>query len=93
MTDNPELSGDQVPSCRPDVRVRNVRGTFLVAVANNAFELSESAGFIWKHIDGRRSIADIARLLAGEYGIDEEAALLDTKEMFEFLAANGSVRF
>ncbi|MGW4272667.1 PqqD family protein [Streptomyces sp. SID10815] len=93
MTDNPALSVDQVPSCRPDVRVRNVRGNFLVAVANNAFELSESASFIWKQIDGRRSVGDIGRLLAGEYEIDEETAIVDTKEILEFLAANGSVRF
>ncbi|WP_431043039.1 PqqD family protein [Streptomyces sp. P1-3] len=93
MAEQPHLSVDQIPSYRPDVRVRNVRGGFLVAVANNAFELSETASFIWKHIDGRNSIADIGRLLAGEYDIDEETATADTKEILEYLATTGSVVF
>ncbi|MGW2872788.1 PqqD family protein [Kitasatospora xanthocidica] len=94
MAEQPVLSVDQVPSYRPDVRVRNVRGRFLVAVlAKDPFELSESASFIWKQIDGRNSIADIGRLLAAEYEIDAETATADTKEILEYLATTGSVVF
>ncbi|MFF2116879.1 PqqD family protein [Kitasatospora sp. NPDC058184] len=93
MADQPVLSPDQVPSYRPDVRVRNLRGRFLVAVAKDAFELSETASFIWKQIDGRNSIADIGRLLAAEYDIDAETATADTKEILEYLATTGSVLF
>ncbi|WP_327306684.1 PqqD family peptide modification chaperone [Streptomyces sp. NBC_01298] len=93
MAEQPVLALDQVPSYRPDVRVRNVRGGYLVAVANNAFELSETASFIWKQINGQNSIADIGRLLATEYDIDTDTATADTKEILEYLATTGSVVF
>ncbi|MFJ6384880.1 PqqD family protein [Kitasatospora sp. NPDC092039] len=93
MAEHLDLPVDRVPSYRPDVRVRNLRGKFLVAVGKDAFELSETAGFIWKQIDGRNSIADIGRLLAAEYGIDAETATADTKEILEYLATTGSVVF
>ncbi|MCQ1575874.1 PqqD family protein [Streptomyces parvus] len=93
MAEQPVLTLDQVPSYRPDVRVRNVRGGFLVAVAGEAFELSETASFIWKQIDGANSIADIGRLLSSEYDIDTETATADTKDILEYLATTGSVVF
>jgi hypothetical protein len=93
MTGQPDISVHQVPSYRPDVRIRNVRGGYLVAVAGNAFELSETATFIWKNINGRNSIAEIGKLLADEYDVDEETAIADTKEILQDLATAGSVVF
>ncbi|MFF4413745.1 PqqD family protein [Streptosporangium sp. NPDC001559] len=87
-----QLSPEAVPVPRLDVRVRNVGGTLTVAWGESVFELSETAGFLWKRVDGRRSLRELALLLAGEYAVDAETALLDTAETMTALADGGLVR-
>ncbi|MBB4913038.1 PqqD family protein [Streptosporangium saharense] len=85
-------SAEAVPVPRLDVRVRNVGGTLTVAWGESVFELSETAGFLWKRVDGRRSLRELAGLLAGEYAVDPETALRDTLETMTALADGGLVR-
>ncbi|MER5642202.1 PqqD family protein [Kitasatospora sp. NPDC002227] len=80
-----------VPVPKLEVRVRNVRGVIRIAVPESAFDLSETAGFIWRRIDGRRTAAEIGRLLAAEYEVTAEEAVADTKEILASLAEEGAI--
>ncbi|PZT77242.1 MULTISPECIES: PqqD family protein [unclassified Streptomyces] len=80
-----------VPTRRLDARVRNVRGQMMVAGPTQAFELSETAAFIWKQIDGSNTVAQIGRLLASEYEVDEQTAVEDTAEVIAELAASSVI--
>lgn len=51
--------------------------------------LNGAAGFIWSHIDGARSVAEIAEALAREYDIDADAALGDTQAFLDDALARG----
>lgn len=75
-----------VPRRRLDARTRRFRGTLLVASDDQMLELSESAEFIYRNIDGARSVADIGRLVAAEYDIDEATAEADLVELLTDLA-------
>jgi hypothetical protein len=44
-------------------------------------ELNSTGSFIWKHADGRRSVEEIARLLAAEFAVDQATALADTRAL------------
>lgn len=50
-------------------------------------ELNDTGSFLWKHIDGRRSAKELARMLAENYEVGEEVALADTQELLEQLVA------
>ncbi|MGW6685491.1 PqqD family protein [Streptomyces sp. NPDC054961] len=86
------LTRESVPTVRPDIRVRKIRGTLVVAVPEQAFELAETAAFLWKRIDGVRSVGRIGELLAEEYEIDVETAVEDTLAVLAELVAYGAVR-
>nr|WSX51415.1 PqqD family protein [Streptomyces sp. NBC_00974] len=86
------VTRESVPVVRPDIRVRKIRGTLVVAVPEQAFELAETTAFIWKRIDGVRSAGRIGELLAEEYEIDVETAVEDTVEVLAELVEYGAVR-
>lgn len=47
---------------------------------NKIISLNSSAAFLWKNIEGRDfTAADLADLLTGEYDVDRERALEDSK--------------
>lgn len=50
---------------------------------NKMLSLNSSAAFLWKGIQGLESfqIEDMANLLVGEYGIDYELALKDSRAL------------
>jgi len=50
-------------------------------------ELNESGSFLWKNIDGHRSAADLASLLAESYEVTPEVALTDTESLLEELCS------
>lgn len=41
--------------------------------------LNDSGSFLWKQIDGQRSLQELSELLAQEFSIDTEQALNDTQ--------------
>ena len=46
-------------------------------------ELNDTGSFVWKNIDGRRSVADLAVLLAQNYEVTPDIALTDTQSLLE----------
>ncbi|MFC0097945.1 PqqD family protein [Micromonospora marina] len=75
-----------VPQTRQGLRVRNFRGKLFVASQGQAFELSDTAAFIYRAIDGERSVAEIGRQVAAEYGIPFDTAVEDTVELLTALS-------
>lgn len=56
-------------------------------------ELNKTAGCIWKHMDGERSAEEIAGLLAAEFDVPSESALMDTFELLAVLEEKRLVLF
>lgn len=69
-----------VPRRRLGIRIRRIEGNLVVGVEDRALQLSDSAELIFTSLDGRRTVADVAGLLAAEYGIEAEEALPDVVE-------------
>lgn len=76
-----EVSDGTVVKRRPTVRIRNFRGTLLVARLEHSLELVDSAAFIFRSIDGKRSIKAIGDLLAARFEIPIDEAVNDVKEV------------
>jgi pyrroloquinoline quinone biosynthesis protein D len=85
------VNADDVPVRPVAVRVRRFQGSVLVGRADDAFELTESAAFVFRHVDGARTVRDIGELLAAHYDIDPAMAVADTAELLEDLAGSGIV--
>lgn len=77
-----------VPVIDLAVRIRNYDGTLIVAAGlNEQMELADVAAFIWRQIDGHRTVATIADTVAHEYAIDATMARDDVFELLTDLAA------
>jgi len=50
-------------------------------------ELNDTGSFLWKNIDGRRSVAELAELLVATYEVTPEVALADTQALLEEMSA------
>lgn len=83
------MDDSSVPQIRPDTRVRRFRGAVLVAGGNDTVEFSETAAFLFTAVDGERSVADIAALLATEYAVPTDVAVADTTEFLAGLVDGG----
>jgi len=46
-------------------------------------ELNDTGSFLWKNIDGHRSAADLASLLAENYEVAPDVAQTDTQSLLE----------
>lgn len=77
---------DQVPERSVSARVRNTRGKLLVAQGLNSVELDEVGIFIFKSIDGKATLRDIATRISAEYDVEYEQALADAAEFVAELA-------
>ncbi|MCT9088891.1 PqqD family protein [Streptomyces sp. ASQP_92] len=75
-----------------NVKIRNHRGKTIVGGYQHFFELTESAAYIWRQIDGIRTVTDIARLIAEEYDIDQETVIEDVVELFTELAEHDVIK-
>ncbi|MCX6348045.1 MAG: PqqD family protein, partial [Candidatus Aureabacteria bacterium] len=76
----------------PDVVFRLIAGeTILVPASKETqavgrlFTLNETGAFVWGKIDGRRSVEEIARLLAQEYGAEDKTARRDVVALLKKL--------
>jgi hypothetical protein len=59
--------------------------------AGPVFRLNRSATVVWRAVDGRRRVRDIAGVLAARYGLTGAAAGNDTLSCLRTLAAQGLV--
>jgi hypothetical protein len=50
-------------------------------------ELNDTGSFLWKNIDGCRTAAELAALLAENYEVTPEVALADTESLIQELAS------
>ncbi len=50
-------------------------------------ELNGTGSFLWKNIDGRKSAAQLAELLAANYEVTPDAALSDTQALLEEMSS------
>ncbi len=50
-------------------------------------ELNDTGSFLWSNIDGYRSAADLAALLAENYEVTLDIALTDTQSLLEEMAS------
>lgn len=80
-----------VPRPHVHVRVRNLSGTIVVAVAGDTVELSESAELIWRALAPGRTVREVARIVAERYDEPEEAVLPDVIDWLRDLHDRGFV--
>jgi pyrroloquinoline quinone biosynthesis protein D len=88
MTSSGGSGGAGVPCIPLNVRFRRESGRYLAVGYEYTLELSDIAAFIWKQIDGCRSVAAIAQIVSDQYMVDEATALTDARELFDDLAAH-----
>ena len=50
-------------------------------------ELNDTGSFLWKNIDGKRSVADLADLLVENYEVTPEVALADTQTLLDEMSS------
>lgn len=87
------VNAADVPVRQLDSRIRRVRGTTLLAGPQQALELNAVADYIWRQIDGIRTIAEIAEEVVREYDIDLETAIQDVSDIVGVFARHGLVGF
>ncbi|MGW7534886.1 PqqD family protein [Amycolatopsis sp. NPDC054798] len=83
------MDPSSVPRLSLDAQVRRFRGALLVAVGDETLELADSAAFLFRAVDGARSVADIGALLAQEYDIPAEEAVEDAAGFLGELVDSG----
>ncbi|WP_406731358.1 PqqD family protein [Streptomyces sp. NBC_01794] len=93
MTAPAPRSGQTAPQRTLGVRIRRVKGDVLIGEEDKALLLSGPAELIYSSLDGRRTTADIARIIAAEFGVDEKEALADVGEFLDDLAGNGLIEW
>jgi hypothetical protein len=71
------MDTSSVPRVRLDASVRRFRGALLVAVGERTLELTDSAAFLFRAVDGVRSVAAIGAMLAEDYDVPAEEAVED----------------
>ncbi|GAB0105185.1 hypothetical protein JMUB6875_41630 [Nocardia sp. JMUB6875] len=78
---------DSIPERRLDIRVRPDRGTLLIVNHElRAIEMDGAGAMLFRAMDGRRTVGDLAGLLVAEFGIEFGEALTDTVELVQGLA-------
>ncbi len=50
-------------------------------------ELNDTGSFLWKNIDGKKSAAELAELLAENYQVTTDMALSDTQALLEEMSS------
>jgi hypothetical protein len=76
-----------IPSRLATVVSKTIKGECLlvplssnIADMDSLYRLNATGAFIWNAIDGQKSIAEIARLVADEFEVDPDEAERDTLE-------------
>lgn len=81
----PRLTPDSVLAFPLNVRIRNYRGRTLLGGYEHALELSETAAFMCRQVNGARTVRDIGQVVAREFDVDAETATQDAAELFSEL--------
>jgi hypothetical protein len=91
--DAPPLDARSVPRPSDAAAHRDVDGEVLVLDLEHAVlrGLNPTGSFLWRHMDGRRSVAELARELASHSGEPEERVIEDTIAFLTRMRALGLV--
>jgi len=83
-----------IPRTNPDFTVRNVgeEVIFISSKGDMLHTLDPVGAFIWKHIDGERSIKDILAILLESYDVVVSAAERDILHFFDELERKNIVQ-
>ena len=73
----------------PALAWREIDGkTVIISPSDSVMhELNETGSFLWKRLDGKHSVAELAALLTEEYDVGPQVALADTEALLDQLAA------
>jgi hypothetical protein len=82
---------DPVPRIPLNVRLRRHRGRDLAAGYQYTLELSPTAVFIWRQINGKATVSDISRSVSEEYDVDLDTARSDVRELLDELVEHDLV--
>ncbi|GGW75530.1 PqqD family protein [Streptomyces caelestis] len=93
MSDDTPRGPEGVPRRTLGTRIRLVEGDFHIGAEDKALHLTGPAKIIFASLDGRRSVADVARLVTAEYDIDQEEAVADVLEFLNDLTDRGIVEW
>jgi coenzyme PQQ biosynthesis protein PqqD len=82
---------DRVFTPNPKLAWRELEDTIVIISPEDGqvHELNETAGFLWKQMDGQRTVAQLAFLLAEEYDVAREAAQADVAALLAQLQLKG----
>ncbi|MEV6328824.1 PqqD family protein [Streptomyces sp. NPDC051909] len=89
MSAAPSLGPLDVPRRSLGIRIRRVEDGLMIGFRDQALLLSGPAELIYRSVDGRRTVAEVAAVIALEYGIDQAEAVTDVTEFVVDLADNG----
>ncbi|KOG32601.1 PqqD family protein [Streptomyces resistomycificus] len=89
----PVLAPCEVPRRVLGIRIRRSGQDVLLGFEDNALLLEGAGALIYRAVDGTRSVGVLARLLAHEYGIEEEEALADVSDFLADLTAQKIIEF
>ena len=81
------MNADARPAHNPLLAWREVEGAIIIISPEDSVlhELNGTASFIWKQMDGERTIEQIAALVTEEFDVAPEAALADVQELMATL--------
>ena len=79
------IASDTIPVSNDTFTVREIGEEiiFLSEEGNMLHTLNELGSFVWKCIDGTRSVGDILKLMCEEYDVSRDKA---EKDLIEFLS-------
>jgi hypothetical protein len=76
---------DSQPERAPGLSVEEIDGEYVVLDrrAGRVHQLNETAGFVWKRLDGEHSVAQIVEALCREYDVPEAQAREDVGNLID----------
>jgi hypothetical protein len=88
------LATDTVVARHPDVAWQRVDGELVLldCRGRRLLGLNSTAARAWELIDGHRTLADIARVIAGEFGAPQDSVASDLVEFATTLVGRGLAR-
>jgi hypothetical protein len=82
------------PRLHPQVAARQLedRAIVVLADAGEVLVLNPNGAWLWRQMDGRRTVGELAAGLAQACGVDEVRAQQDTSAFVQSLIAAGAVQ-
>jgi hypothetical protein len=94
MSQLPCVPPESVPARAEPLPWRSLDGRAVIVQpqAGEVHELNPVGAFLWGEADGRRTVAELAQAVAGEFEVEPAVALADAREFFGALTERGMIR-